>query len=636
MTVYSDTYSDSYLDTYGVPSALPGYPDGSALDARLELQLNGKWTDFTAAAMPDGGAYGQVKSGQPDGAQQPVPSGMNAAWDNPGYSLSPRNSGSPYYPYIRQGTPARLSLASPYGTYLRLEGAAGSYAWCPEASRLDITGSMDVQVELRLSGSRLTRLAYKDDGAGSFCWELVLETDGTVALFWFDSGAVLRQAVSTVAFAVSVRALRAALNASTGTVTFYTAASIAGPWTQAGSAVSGTSGAATTLRTGSGTAPLSVGGNGGDTSHQLYGQVTAFRLYNGISGSGGTLAAEAAFSSQPEGTVEWTDSPGNLWQLAGDAEVSGRDYRLHGELSTANPSAHSSGGMPRLTAAVSGRLRRLQQAAAAPVDSPLYRAILAQSGSLAPVAYWPMEDGSSSQGFGPAVGATLLAVTSGTVKPAADTSFAASAALPLLNGAVLTAGVPSYTGGTAWAVRFPMKAGSVPSTAELVRIAVSGGACSTVIVTMPSTTTMRLYGLDGGGGTVFDTTATTRATSPSQPQWWSVEATVPSSGHVQYALVSVAPGAITGDSQSSTVTTGAGFGNVTGVTFNTGGILTDTVVGHVSVQKAWASMFTLGTPLNAYSGELAADRFYRVCTEQGIACRILGRPSVTQPPRASS
>jgi hypothetical protein len=54
------------------------------------------------------------------------------------------------------------------------------------------------------------------------------------------------------------------------------------------------------------------------------------------------------------------------------------------------------------------------------------------------------------------------------------------------------------------------------------------------------------------------------------------------------------------------------------------------VFGHLSVQKAWTSLFSLGAPLNAWRAELAADRFSRVCAENGIPCRVLGRPAVTQ------
>ena len=609
-----------------VPALVQGYP-AAPLGAVVELQLNETWTDFTAAALPDGsGGYGQVKSGQPDGAQQPNPASQNGVWDNPGYALSPRNSASPYYPYIRQGTPARVSFASPWGTYLRLEGATGSYAWCPEAGRLDITGSLDVQLEARLSDGRLASLAFKDDGAGSFCWQLALEPDGTLRLFWFDAGAVLRAVSSDVAFAVSIRAFRVTLDASTGTVTFYTAASIAGPWTQAGSAISGTGGAATTVKTGSGTAPLTVGTHPGATT-QGYGQLTAFRLYNGISGAGGTLVADAAFSSQAAGATAWNDSLGNRWGLAGDAEISGRDYRLYGELSTANPTAHTSGGKPRLTAALSGRLRRLQQAAAAPVDSPLYRAIITQAPPLYPVVYYPMEDGSASQGFGPAVGTGLMTVTSGAVKPAADTTFAASAALPLLNGAVLTATVPAYSGASGWAVRFPVKlGGTVPAGAEVARVNVSGGACAVVQVLAASPSGLELKGLNGGGGTVFDT-GVFGWTGINSGLWLSIEAS-PSGGSTVFTLTSVAPGASSGSVISSTVS--GTYGTVTSVVFNTGGLLTDTVVGHLSAQKAVTTIFEFGAPLNAYTGEFAADRFARICAQEGIACRILGAPWSTQ------
>lgn len=608
----------------GFPLVPPdrGYPDG-ALGARVELLLGSTWTDLTTAALPDGRQYGTITGGQPDGAQQPAPAKLAAVWDNPDYSLSPRNSSGPYYGLLRQNTPARVSFTSPYGTYLRLEADSSDRAFVSDITALHVTGSMELRAGLILSDWRACVLAARYDNTLP-SWYWLLNANGTLTFAWYDSGGTQHSVTSPAAAGVSWKAFRVTLDATNGNVQFFLSGDIDGTWTSMGAASSGTSGAATTVRAGN--APLVVGWSA-NIAGQVCGQVQGFRLYNGI---GGSVVADAAFSSQVPGVTTWTDLAGVTWLLAGGAEISARDYRLHGELSTLNPAVAPSGAAPQLQATLSGRLRRLQQGSAPTVDSAMRRAVLSQTGSLYPVDYWTMEDGGSARSFGPAVGSSLLTVTTGTVKPAADTSFEASAALPLLNGAGLVASVDTYTGATAWAVRFLFKRGATLPASGSVRLieVTSGGACPTVRVTVNPDGTLNFTGLLSGGATAFSFTELAYPQLPG-PAWWSVEATTSGSG-VQYALVAIAPGAGSGNTQASTVTGHGSFGNVTAVAVNPDLILTDSVFGHLSVQKAWTSMFSLGAPLNAWRTELAADRFARVCAEQGIPCRILGRPATTQ------
>jgi hypothetical protein len=53
------------------------------------------------------------------------------------------------------------------------------------------------------------------------------------------------------------------------------------------------------------------------------------------------------------------------------------------------------------------------------------------------------------------------------------------------------------------------------------------------------------------------------------------------------------------------------------------------VIGHVSVQPAWDSLYNLGAVVNAWIGELAGMRFARLCAEEGIPYRIYGAPGDT-------
>lgn len=608
----------------------PGYPLGK-LDERIELLLGGTWTDITAAALPSGQQSASIKSGTPDGSQTPNPFAMAGTWDNADASLSPRNTAGPYFGELRQNTPARVSAASPYGTYLRLENDDEDLASVADTSALHVTGSMELRLEAVLSDYSGCTLAARNDGSTP-SWSWVLNTDGTQTFSWFESGGTARHVTSDAAAAVSWRAYRVTMLATTGTVTFYVGSTIDGTWTQLGDAASGTSGAATTVRAGN--SPLIVGWSASGGT-QLRGQVAGFRLYSGI---GGTRAADAAFALQVPGVTTWLDYAGLTWNLSGGAEVTARDYRAHLELASSNPTADVSSSKKRVQAQLSGRLRRMQQGSAPTAESAMRRAILAQTGSLFPVIYWPMEDGAGSgfavfsRTFGPAAGAQLLTATLGKVQPAADSSFECSAPLPTLNGDSLTATVDAYTGATAWTVRFPCKIGTLPASGTTERLAsvnLASGTVRRVDVIVDDTGGVGLAGFNSGGGSVF-TTSRFSGFDVTNPKWWSIEGTTSGSSTI-FNVINLAPGATLGEQLGGTLPSTSGApANVSSITFNPDLFFTDTTLGHVTVQKAWTTLFALGAPLNAWRNELAANRFVRVCSEEGIPCRIIGRPSSSQ------
>lgn len=622
-------------DASKAEGAPPGYPDG-VLGQKIELLLGGTWTDITDVALPDGRQSGQVKSGQQDGAQQPQPAALAGTWDNPDGDLSPRNSDSPYFGQLRQNTPARISFTSPYGGYLRLENDDEDMASAADTAALHVTGSIELRIAVMLSDYRACTLAARNDGTTP-SWSLLLNSGGTLSFFWYDSGGTLRHVDSSVVPAVSWRAFRVTMDASDGTVTFYGSGSIDGTWTQLGDAASGTSGAATSVRAGN--SPL-VTGWSASASAQMRGQVSGLRLYDGLADDGGSIVADAAFSIQVPGTTSWTDLAGLPWTLSGGAELTSRDYRMHGELASLQPTAQPSGNVARVQAQVSGRLRRVQQGGAPAIWSPIKRAILAQAGDLFPVSYWPMEDAAGSKFFGPAVGSFFITPSAHTVRPAADSSFECSAPLPTLGGDGLGTIIDTYTATDAWAVRFLFKLGdALPASgtqAILALVETDGtGAVDHLVVFVNSDGTVTFSGFAANGSAVF--TGTEQAfTELAGPALWSVEATVPSGGAgVQYALVALAPGAAEAHIDAHTVTGhGSTPGTVTqadmGDGGSTAGVLTDSVIGHLFVQKAWTSLFTFSDALNAWRTELAADRFARVCADNGITARILGWPALTQ------
>ena len=309
---------------------MTAYPDGD-LGAKVELYLDG-WTDITGAALPDGVQYASIKSGQADGAQQPNPASMAASWDNPAGAFSPRNSGGPYYPYLRQNTPARVSVAAPYPVRLRLEADSSDRAYVDDTAALHVTGSIEVRVEFRLSDWRGCALAQRCDGTEP-SWLLSLNADGTLTWTWWDGGGTPHTGTSTepLPYSSGTIAVAARLDASALTFGFYVSDSIDGTYSLLGSGFAFAAGIANIA---AGNAPLVTGWSASFANSQLLGEVTGCRVYSGV---GGTVVADAAFTSVTPGAASWTDSAGLSWKLAGGAEISDRDYRLYGEASVLNP-----------------------------------------------------------------------------------------------------------------------------------------------------------------------------------------------------------------------------------------------------------------------------------------------------------
>jgi hypothetical protein len=602
------------------PAPFPGSP----LDLECSLNLAGTWTDVTTYAYQRAGDSPPITitRGRPDESSQANPSTCAWEWNNRDGRFSPRNPLSPYYGLLGRNTPVRWSVPAA-ASYLRLEGAVGAYASCPENARLDVTGSIEVRVGLRLTDWNACDLVSKYDGTTGSSWIINTQDDGTLVFWWRDSSGTLRGAVSTVPvpFTAGDFALRFTLNASNGTVTFYVSDGIDGTWTQLGSAVSPTGGASTSVYSGSGTSvPLTAGWSANNPAWQMLGRVNGFRVYNGI---GGTVVADAAFGSQPNGTTSWTDTAGNAWSVSGGAEVSGRDYRFHGEMSSQPPKWDVTGNDMSVMAQAGGPLRRLSQGTNNAM-SAMKRAILLQTGTSAPVAYWPMEDNAGATVFGSATGGPPITFDASPAPSlAADSSFIASAPLPTLGGSRLQAPVPGYTGTGAWAVSFLLKLSPPAADAVLLRVVTPGAACGVIYIKSDTSGDLGMTGYAEDGSTAFDTAYYNFSASGNPLMVFLIAQQA--GGSTQYSLFAVAPGADSGGVVTETASGGAG--TVVLIQPDVTGAFTDTAFGHLQVQSLAANGFELGAPLNAWNGELAAVRYARLAAENGYACRILGPPS---------
>lgn len=630
-------YTPLYTPLYG-----GAYPQ-SILDVEVDIlpsgSLNDAWSDITGDAYQRDTPAISITKGRPNQSSSATPSSCSLSINNRSGNYSFQNPMGLWYGQIGRNTPIRVSVPDE-ATYLRLEQDTISSASCPDAAGLNITGDTDLRVDVALSsfaggglGDAGTLAAKWASGGVSNSWLLSAGLDGTLVFWWSANGTSFSEATSTVPMPLGRLSVRVTLAVATGTVTFYTGpAGGAGgaTWTQLGGTL--TAGAGGVY---SGTAPVTVG-NGAPASAQLdgiYGSVYEFELRSGI---GGTVEAHPVFTTQTAGATSFTDGQGNTWTMNGTAEISARSYRFHGEMSSSAKAQDPTGTDLYVPLICGGLLRRLQQGNA-PEYSTMERGMLAQSGTLAPVAYWTCEDLQGSTMIGSATGGPSMTTAGGTgdgsvttTGPAfaADSSFACSNPLPVLNGSTWFGSVPEYTSNGSIIVRFLLNVATGPANdARIMRI-ITTGTCTEFSLYFGTGGALGIigYAAPGGGGVVFDSGLFAFAVV-AEPLWLSMELQPGAGSTVHWSLVTLVPGASAGLATSGSFS--GTIGNVTDVIPNPYGQCAGVTIGHISVQSAWESLYAMSQPLNAWIGETAGNRFARLCGENSLGARVYGYPATT-------
>jgi hypothetical protein len=589
------------------------------LGLRTELLINGTWTDISKFVNQGTGGFVVITRGHPDESTTTTASATGLTLVNEDFRFSARYPLGPYYPFLGRNVPLRLSVPDA-GTYLRLEGDQASSASTPDSVALSVTGSVDVRVDLQLSGWEPGVIAAKWDpttGSTNRSWILTLNADGTVTFAWSTTGSDLLGAVSTAPLPLGRSMIRATMNATNGTVQFFTAATMAGSETGLGAAVTGAG--ATSIH--DSTAHVTVGNY--DTAFAsaagINGQVYEFQYYNGI---GGTKVADPVFTAQAAGAATFADAQSNTWTMNGTGELSNRNYRLHTEATSWPQFWASLGKDITVQLSANGILRRVSQGDT-PVLSAMTRAFERISGTLAPVAYWPMEDGAAATSLASGIGGPPMAIT-GSPDLASDSSFACSAPLPVMNGATFSGAVPKYASNGSIIVRFLLNVQAAPGDGARIMRVVTNGTCQLFSCYYGTGGKLGLAGYASDGSNVFDTGELAFGVL-AEPCWVSMELQPGGGSTVDYDIVTLVPGA----------TSGLGFsGSFTGTIGNAAAVqpaptqaLGQVTIGQVSVQSAWESLFALSGPLMAWQGETAASRFIRLCSEESVPSRCYGAPA---------
>lgn len=333
----------------------------------------------------------------------------NVTLNNTGGPFSPRNPSSPLFGLIGRNTPMRIGVGhGPYGLVVDGSNDSGSNSITGDKALLDIVGDIDIRVdlELRAPSSWLTGnfdLCSKlSDTDADRAWSVIL-IGGKIRLNWFELGTVASfkqaESIALTGAAVGRRALRVTLDVDNGaagrTITFYTAPTMAGPWTVLGAPV--VQAGVTAIFASGGNLRVGAGRAGTAYTYGEPGWATYFshELRLGI---GGTLVASPTWATQPLdsgalGFAVYPDGLGNDWVYDGVAGKIGRVWwgepwtRAVTEIAELPPRWDPSHSDKYVPVVGNGVLRRYGQGKS-PVATGLRDFVLARPQAL--TAYFPL------------------------------------------------------------------------------------------------------------------------------------------------------------------------------------------------------------------------------------------------------
>lgn len=370
------------------------------LELGAEMLINGTWTDVTTAVRGNNDTVTVTRAYQSEQGDSLTPCNCNFKLNNRDFRFSPRNPNSVNYGLLPVNTQIRFWLDDVNGNaFAPVNGYPYNYAFGAYAEEyvstgdkavLDITGDLDVRIDLWLDGmpgggqTGYALIGKYNQTGDQRSWAFTVEKDGKLRLYWSTSGAsgTIVSATSTVAVSLTDAriALRVTLDVDAGaankTVTFYTSDTISGSWTILGSAVT----TAGTTSIFSSTALLQVGAlvNSAGTAVAftdavvpVRGRIYRAQVYQGIAG---TLRADMNAGAQAVTTIAWSDLLGtpNTWTItAVYGGISPGRYRFWGEIAELPQKADPSGVdlyVPTVATDIVRRLTRGQAAVASAMD----------------------------------------------------------------------------------------------------------------------------------------------------------------------------------------------------------------------------------------------------------------------------
>ena len=317
-------------------------------------------------------------------------------------------------------------------------------------------------------------------------------------------------------------------------------------------------------------------------------------------------------------------------------------YRFYGEVSSWPPTSNPVAAEDiYIQVIASGIWRRISNMSVT-IGSAYARYVSLLSGTSAPVAFWPMEDGSGSTSFVLGAGSGTALVPSTPPDFATDgTSFAGSDSLPQFNASRLTGTVTGGGTPAAISVRFAL---SVPAGGDsLTTTFTDGGGLLDVLmpdgsklkhfgVSLEQNSTLLIQGFNATSGGTLLFSGTIPAPVAGVPVLVSMEL-ANSGGSVTWALRVIAPGAGAVLSQVSGTLASAALGPVTQVLPDNQGRVSNTTFGQLGVFYSVPPLVTAAAALGGWNGEYAVTRFQRLAAEFFIPAEVIGSTSAQMGPQ---
>lgn len=581
------------------------------IELLAEMQIGGTWTDITADLYARGPLT--IERGRPDEAARVDPSRASFQLDNRGNKYSPRNPRSVNYGLIGRNTPVRFSVPGAE-SYLATTGVSGDIVSTPDHASLDITGDIDVRIELTAGWWETIQQTLIGkwsaiDGNRSWIWRVF---NGQSLFVWSPTGLSAAAITTTINLPQQLPrrgALRVTLDVNNGTagndVSLYWAESLADPWTLVQTVTT-----AGTTSIFSGSAPMEIAPTqitATQTRLPWRGRLHRAEVRSGIAGS---VVASPDVRALASGTASWADSAGRTWTVAGAARITNREYRLHAEISSWPSRWDVSGRDVYVPVEASGILRRLGQGAKA-LASTLRRRIP----TFGPVAYWPSEEGAeATQAYSPVPGCSPLAVSGWTF--ANDGSCPGSSPLPRIDAAASMFGeVPPYTSPTSsWLVALLYSLDAPPASASEWLTFTTNGTARRITVGITDVTTT-VVGYDAGGSLVINESFS-NADTFGVGVWYRFDFSAQTNGgNTDFHLGWVD---VDGGGSMWNWSMAGSPGTVTRIDTHFGSLLTGMRLGHIGVYPH-ADVSVWGASDNGYRGEAAETRIRRLCGEEGVA-----------------